>query len=156
MKALASHSRSSENPHRWGILTLQKFLCARPGMKCSEFAFTKKRLFYSSSMSAYFCLLWSLSLSLEKMNQNRIQGRVYELFCKAAMSGPSHHSSRQHEPHFVFFHKPDKFLDSYDGSGRVGGLCFEKTVLKGIFSFMNINCFHPFSRLIIIFEFYIW
>ncbi|CAK7344251.1 unnamed protein product [Dovyalis caffra] len=69
----------------------------------------------------------------EELKNNRIQRRVYELLSKAAASAPSHPSSSQRELHFVFFRKPDRFLDSGDDSGRVAGVCFEKTILKGTF-----------------------
>uniref|UniRef100_A0A5B7AXI6 NADPH:adrenodoxin oxidoreductase n=1 Tax=Davidia involucrata TaxID=16924 RepID=A0A5B7AXI6_DAVIN len=61
---------------------------------------------------------------------NRIQRRVYELLSKAAILGHSHPSSGQRELHFVFFRKPDRFLDSDDRSGLVAGVRFEKTILK--------------------------
>ncbi|KAL7259986.1 hypothetical protein ACSBR1_005780 [Camellia fascicularis] len=66
----------------------------------------------------------------EELKNSRIQKRVYELLSKAAVSGPSHRSSDQRELHFVFFRKPDGFLDSDDRSGHVVGVRFEKTILK--------------------------
>ncbi|KAJ6371014.1 hypothetical protein OIU77_001511 [Salix suchowensis] len=68
----------------------------------------------------------------EVLKNNRIHRRVYELLSKAATSAPSHPSSNQHELHFVFFRKPDRFLDSGEGSGRVAGVHFEKTILKAV------------------------
>ncbi|KAI7981480.1 hypothetical protein LOK49_Contig36G00005 [Camellia lanceoleosa] len=66
----------------------------------------------------------------EELKNSRIQKRVYELLSKAAVSRPSHRSSDQRELHFVFFRKPDGFLDSDDRSGHVVGVRFEKTILK--------------------------
>lgn len=66
----------------------------------------------------------------EEMKSNRIQRRVYELLSKAASSGISSPSPGQRELHFVFFRKPDKFLDSDDRSGHVTGVHLEKTVLR--------------------------
>ncbi|KAJ4839892.1 hypothetical protein Tsubulata_003200 [Turnera subulata] len=67
----------------------------------------------------------------EEMRNSRIQRRVYELLSKAATSGPPP-SSGQRELHFIFFRKPDRFLDSAERSGYVTGVHFEKTVLKGV------------------------
>lgn len=50
---------------------------------------------------------------------------------KAATTGPSHPRSGQRELHFVFFRKPDRFLESDERKGHVSGVHFEKTVLKG-------------------------
>ncbi|CAL5339259.1 unnamed protein product [Camellia sinensis] len=66
----------------------------------------------------------------EELKNSRIQKRVYELLSKAAVSRPSHRSLDQRELHFVFFWKPDGFLDSDDRSGHVVGVRFEKTILK--------------------------
>ncbi|XP_059638171.1 NADPH:adrenodoxin oxidoreductase, mitochondrial isoform X2 [Cornus florida] len=68
----------------------------------------------------------------EELKNSRIQRRVYELLSKAAISGPSYPSSGQRELHFVFFRKPDRFLDSGDRSGQVAGVRFEKTALKDV------------------------
>lgn len=68
----------------------------------------------------------------EEMMNNRIRRRVYELIQKAATSGPSQPSPGQRELHFVFFHKPDRFLQSEDGRGRVSAVRFEKTALRGV------------------------
>ncbi|TXG61414.1 hypothetical protein EZV62_012777 [Acer yangbiense] len=68
----------------------------------------------------------------EEMKNNRIQRRVYELLSKAAASGSSQPSSGQRELHFVFFRKPDSFLESDERSGLVSGVHVEKTVLKGV------------------------
>ncbi|KAM1812734.1 hypothetical protein ACFX11_026644 [Malus domestica] len=67
----------------------------------------------------------------EEMKNNRIRKRVYELLSKAAMTRPSHHSSDPRELHFVFFRKPDKFLESDERSGHVSGVRLEKTKLIG-------------------------
>lgn len=74
--------------------------------------------------------LLTTSTDEEELKNNRIQRRVYELLCKAAASGSSHPSPGQRELHFVFFRKPDKFLESDGGSGHVAGVHFEKTILK--------------------------
>ncbi|KAL5768808.1 hypothetical protein ACOSP7_015352 [Xanthoceras sorbifolium] len=68
----------------------------------------------------------------EEMKNNRIQRRVYELLSKAAASGSSQPNSGQRELHFVFFRKPDSFLESDERSGHVSGVHIEKTVLKGV------------------------
>lgn len=47
------------------------------------------------------------------------------------MSNHSHPIFGGRELHFVFFRRPVEFLPSDDGSGRVGGIRFEKTHLKG-------------------------
>ncbi|KAJ7954417.1 NADPH:adrenodoxin oxidoreductase, mitochondrial [Quillaja saponaria] len=68
----------------------------------------------------------------EEMKNNRIQRRVYELLSKATTITPSNAGSGQRELHFVFFRKPDCFLESDDKSGCVSGINFEKTVLKSV------------------------
>ncbi|WCJ42512.1 NADPH:adrenodoxin oxidoreductase mitochondrial [Euphorbia peplus] len=68
----------------------------------------------------------------EELKNNRIKRRVHELLSKAAKSGPSHPHSGQRELHFVFFRKPDRFLDSDGKSGHVRGVKFEKTVVKDV------------------------
>ncbi|XP_065850687.1 NADPH:adrenodoxin oxidoreductase, mitochondrial isoform X2 [Euphorbia lathyris] len=68
----------------------------------------------------------------EELKNNRIKRRVHELLSKAAASGPSRPSSGQRELHFVFFRKPERFLDSDGKSGHVTGVQFEKTVVKGV------------------------
>lgn len=65
------------------------------------------------------------------MKNSRIQRRVYELLSKAAASASSQPMSGQRELHFVFFRKPDSFLESNERSGHVSGVHFEKTALKG-------------------------
>ncbi|XP_031488736.1 NADPH:adrenodoxin oxidoreductase, mitochondrial isoform X1 [Nymphaea colorata] len=67
-------------------------------------------------------------LDEEELKNSRIQKRVYELFCKGA-SQHLNTTSCQRELHFVFFRKPDSFLQS-DTEGRVSGVHLEKTVLK--------------------------
>ncbi|KAL9440664.1 hypothetical protein AB3S75_019351 [Citrus x aurantiifolia] len=67
----------------------------------------------------------------EEMKNSRIQRRVYELLSKAAASASSQPMSGQRELHFVFFRKPDSFLESNERSGHVSGVHFEKTALKG-------------------------
>ncbi|KAL3835187.1 hypothetical protein ACJIZ3_009923 [Penstemon smallii] len=65
-----------------------------------------------------------------EMKNNRIRRRVYELLSKAVPPGHTPVLG-QRELHFVFFRKPDKFLESDDRSGHLGGVRLEKTVLKG-------------------------
>lgn len=65
------------------------------------------------------------------LKNNRIQRRVYELLSRAATSGTSAPGPGQRELHFIFFQKPDRFLESDDKPGHVAGVQFEKTVLKG-------------------------
>lgn len=67
----------------------------------------------------------------EEIKNNRIQRRVYELLSKAAASESSQPMSGQRELHFVFYRKPDSFLESNERSCHVSGVNFEKTVLKG-------------------------
>ena len=78
----------------------------------------------------------------EELKNNQIQRRIYELLTKAATSAPSHPSSGQRELHFVFFRKPDGFLESHEKSGHVSGVRLEKTVLLGT-SLLKLcfNCF---------------
>uniref|UniRef100_A0A2N9H213 NADPH:adrenodoxin oxidoreductase, mitochondrial n=1 Tax=Fagus sylvatica TaxID=28930 RepID=A0A2N9H213_FAGSY len=68
----------------------------------------------------------------EVLKNNRIQRRVYELLSKAVTTQPSYPRSGQRELHFVFFRKPDRFLDADERKGHVSGVQFEKTVLKGV------------------------
>ncbi|WOG91627.1 hypothetical protein DCAR_0310876 [Daucus carota subsp. sativus] len=67
----------------------------------------------------------------EEMKSNRIRRRVYELLSKAASSETSGPSPGQRELHFVFYRKPDKFVESNEKSGHVAGVQLEKTVLRG-------------------------
>lgn len=66
----------------------------------------------------------------EEMKSNRIRRRVYELLSKAASSETSSPSPGQRELHFVFFRKPDKFVESDEKNGHVAGVQLEKTVLR--------------------------
>jgi len=68
------------------------------------------------------------------MKNSRIQKRVYELLCKAAGSRPANPDACQRELHFVFFRKPERFLESEKRKGHVAAVRFEKTTLKGAFS----------------------
>lgn len=68
------------------------------------------------------------------MRTSRIQKRVYELLCKAATSKFVSPGAGQRELHFVFFRKPDRFLESEKRDGHVAAVHFEKTTLKGGFS----------------------
>ncbi|XP_010049659.2 NADPH:adrenodoxin oxidoreductase, mitochondrial [Eucalyptus grandis] len=65
----------------------------------------------------------------EELKNDRIRRRVHELLSKAATSNQSSPRSDQHELHFVFFRKPDRFLD--DGHGHVTAAHLEKTALRG-------------------------
>lgn len=66
------------------------------------------------------------------MRKSRIRKRVYELLCKAAIARPVNSpATGQRELHFVFFRKPDRFLESEKKNGYVAGVHFEKTTLKG-------------------------
>lgn len=67
------------------------------------------------------------------MRTSRIQKRVYELLSKAATSSPVSPTTGQRELHFVFFRKPDRFLESEKRNGKVAAVHFEKTTLKGSF-----------------------
>lgn len=69
------------------------------------------------------------------MKNSRINRRIYELLSKAAQSGTSDPAPGQRELHFVFFRKPDSFLDSDDRKGHVAGLKLEKTTLDREFLF---------------------
>ncbi|XP_004503452.1 NADPH:adrenodoxin oxidoreductase, mitochondrial [Cicer arietinum] len=66
----------------------------------------------------------------EELKNNRIHRRIFELLSKAATSRPRHAGQRQLR--FVFFRKPDSFLESKDSTGHVSGVRIEKTVLKGV------------------------
>lgn len=66
----------------------------------------------------------------EEMKNSRIQKRVYELLCKAAGSRPANPDACQRELHFVFFRKPERFLESEKRKGHVAAVRFEKTTLK--------------------------
>ncbi|KAI4351210.1 hypothetical protein L6164_005588 [Bauhinia variegata] len=68
----------------------------------------------------------------EELKSSRIQKRVYELLSKAANTRHAHTGLDQRELHFVFFRKPDCFLESECRTGHVSGVHFEKTILKGI------------------------
>ncbi|XP_047960003.1 NADPH:adrenodoxin oxidoreductase, mitochondrial isoform X1 [Salvia hispanica] len=66
-----------------------------------------------------------------EMKNSRIRRRVHELLSKAVTPGCTPVAS-QRELHFVFFRKPDMFLESDDKSGHVGGIRLEKTALKDV------------------------
>lgn len=68
----------------------------------------------------------------EEMKSSRIRKRVYELIFKAANSGSSDPTSGQRELHFVFFRRPDKFLESDVNKGHLSGVHLEKTALKSV------------------------
>ncbi|CAN6456560.1 unnamed protein product [Victoria cruziana] len=67
-------------------------------------------------------------LDEEELKNSRIQKRVYELLCRGA-SQQQRYTTCQRELHFVFFRKPDRFLQS-DSESRVSGVRLEKTALK--------------------------
>ncbi|KAL9242340.1 hypothetical protein vseg_016352 [Gypsophila vaccaria] len=69
-------------------------------------------------------------LDEEEMKNSRIQKRVYELLSKASGSAPASPSPSQRELHFVFFRKPDRFLESEKRPSHVGVARLEKTTLK--------------------------
>lgn len=56
------------------------------------------------------------------------------MLSKAATSGDSAPSFDQRELHFVFFRKPDRFLESDERHGHVAGVQFEKTVVQGAYN----------------------
>ncbi|GAB4852614.1 hypothetical protein Ancab_016828 [Ancistrocladus abbreviatus] len=66
----------------------------------------------------------------EEMKNSRIRRRIYELLLKAAGSRSPNPGAGQRELHFVFFRKPDRFLDSENRRGHVTAVRFEKTALK--------------------------
>ncbi|EEF48221.1 conserved hypothetical protein [Ricinus communis] len=59
---------------------------------------------------------------------------------KVATSGHSHPSSDQRELHFVFFQKPDRFLDSEVRTGHVAGIGSGKQVAVGTGKFEDLDC----------------
>lgn len=66
----------------------------------------------------------------EEVKNSRIRRRVHELLTKAANSQHANPIPGQRELHFVFFRRPEQFLDSDDRSGKVTGVRLEKTILK--------------------------
>ncbi|XP_057772639.1 NADPH:adrenodoxin oxidoreductase, mitochondrial isoform X2 [Salvia miltiorrhiza] len=66
-----------------------------------------------------------------EMKNSRIRRRVHELLSKAVTRGSAPVAS-QRELHFLFFRKPDRFLESDDRSGHVGGIRLEKTALSDV------------------------
>lgn len=66
------------------------------------------------------------------MKNSRIHKRIYELLSKAAVSQPRQPSVAQRELHFVFFRRPDQFLESDERKGHVSGVHLERTLLKGM------------------------
>ncbi|KAL6494380.1 hypothetical protein OROGR_031180 [Orobanche gracilis] len=64
-----------------------------------------------------------------EMKNSRIRRRVYELLSKAVT--PCAPVAIKRELLFVFFHKPDRFLESDDRS-HVGGIRLEKTALRDV------------------------
>ncbi|GAB2292303.1 hypothetical protein Dimus_026551 [Dionaea muscipula] len=86
----------------------------------------------------------------EEIKNSRIRRRVYELLGKAARSRSPDQVAGQRELHFIFFRRPDRFLDSERKRDHVASVRFEKTVLKdavegkqiavGTGEFENIDC----------------
>lgn len=66
----------------------------------------------------------------EELKNSRIKRRIHELLSKAATPATSVCNPGQKELHFVFFRKPDRFLESDCRSGHVAGLRVERTILK--------------------------
>ncbi|XP_055816481.1 NADPH:adrenodoxin oxidoreductase, mitochondrial [Solanum dulcamara] len=66
----------------------------------------------------------------EELKNNRIKRRIHELLSKAAIPATSVCNPSQKELHFVFFRKPDRFLESDSRSGHVARLRVERTILK--------------------------
>ncbi|PHT62220.1 NADPH:adrenodoxin oxidoreductase, mitochondrial [Capsicum annuum] len=66
----------------------------------------------------------------EELKNNRIKRRIHELLSKAATPATSICSPGQKELHFVFFRKPDRFLESDCRNGYIAGLRMERTILK--------------------------
>ncbi|VFQ75793.1 unnamed protein product [Cuscuta campestris] len=66
----------------------------------------------------------------EVLKNNRINRRVHELLSKAATSTASFPTPGQRELQFVFFRKPDRFLESDVRSGHVAGVRFERTTIR--------------------------
>lgn len=66
----------------------------------------------------------------EELKNNRIKRRIHELLSKAATPATCVCNPGQKELHFVFFRKPDRFLESDCRSGHVAGLRVERTILK--------------------------
>ncbi|KAI4377099.1 hypothetical protein MLD38_014785 [Melastoma candidum] len=66
----------------------------------------------------------------EVLKNDRIRRRVYELLSKAVASKSSGDNSSQRELEFIFFRKPNMFLDSNDRPGHVSAVQFEKTALR--------------------------
>lgn len=73
------------------------------------------------------------------MKNNRIRRRVYELLSKAVTARHAPVPS-QRELHFVFFNKPDRFLESDARSGHLGSIRLEKTTLKGNYAPQILYC----------------
>ncbi|CAH9097772.1 unnamed protein product [Cuscuta europaea] len=66
------------------------------------------------------------------LKNNRINRRVHELLSQAATPTSLFPSPGQRELHFVFFRKPDRFLESDSRSGHVAGVHFERTTLRDV------------------------
>nr|GMD16638.1 NADPH:adrenodoxin oxidoreductase, mitochondrial isoform X1 [Ipomoea batatas] len=66
----------------------------------------------------------------EVLKNNRINRRIHELLSKAAISTAPYPTPGQRELHFVFFRKPERFLESDARSGHVAGVKFERTIIR--------------------------
>nr|GME00381.1 NADPH:adrenodoxin oxidoreductase, mitochondrial isoform X1 [Ipomoea batatas] len=78
----------------------------------------------------------------EVLKNNRINRRIHELLSKAAASAAPFPTLGQRELHFVFFRKPERFLESDARPGHVAGVNFERTIIRGrlVLCIMLRNC----------------
>nr|XP_009779226.1 PREDICTED: NADPH:adrenodoxin oxidoreductase, mitochondrial isoform X3 [Nicotiana sylvestris] len=109
------------------------YLVGRRG--AAQAAFTAKELREVLGIKDLFIEIQQADLSKtpadeEELKSNRIKRRIHELLSKAATSAASVCSPGKKELHFVFFRKPDRFLESDCRSGHVAGLRLERTILK--------------------------
>nr|GMD99588.1 NADPH:adrenodoxin oxidoreductase, mitochondrial isoform X1 [Ipomoea batatas]GME09181.1 NADPH:adrenodoxin oxidoreductase, mitochondrial isoform X1 [Ipomoea batatas] len=66
----------------------------------------------------------------EVLKNNRINRRIHELLSKAATSAAPFPTLGQRELHFVFFRKPERFLESDARPSHVAGVNFERTIIR--------------------------
>nr|GMD15040.1 NADPH:adrenodoxin oxidoreductase, mitochondrial isoform X1 [Ipomoea batatas] len=66
----------------------------------------------------------------EVLKNNRINRRIHELLSKAAISAAPYPTPGQRELHFVFFRKPERFLESDARSCHGAGVKFERTIIR--------------------------
>lgn len=88
----------------------------------------RQNLLFAHTLIPCSCIL--LAWAKIEMKNSRIRRRVHELLSKAVTPGSAPVAS-QRELHFVFFRKPDRFVESDDRSGHVGAIRLEKTALRG-------------------------